>query len=370
MKSVKPILILVAVTVFLAACGTASTGDGDNATAVPTVVADDRIVAEGRIEPIQYADMAFNSGGIVGEVLVTEGEPVDEDQVLACLENSAALEAEVARAEEAALMAEQDFTGAEGQALFDLAAAYETYRIAQQKMDDYDVPGKFDGMTPAEAVAEMKSKLDAAREAYEPYMGYKATDKYVRELEKRLDNAWADYNQAVIYMEIEADLNIARTTLETVRRDYDNLVTSQESGEKAIALARYEAALANLSAAKSALDNVELHAPFDGTVAGLDVRVGETVAAGQKVASMADFSDWIVKTTDLTELDVVEIKEGQDVIVTLDAIPNKPLAGKVKSIGQTYSERQGDVVYEVVVVLTETVPNMRWGMTAVVKFTK
>jgi len=67
-------------------------------------------------------------------------------------------------------------------------------------------------------------------------------------------------------------------------------------------------------------------------------------------------------------LDVVEISEGQDVTITLDAIPDQSISGKVASIGQNYTEKQGDVVYEVTAELTQTLPNMRWGMTAVVKF--
>jgi HlyD family secretion protein len=87
-------------------------------------------------------------------------------------------------------------------------------------------------------------------------------------------------------------------------------------------------------------------------------------------ASVADFSRWIIKTTDLTELDVVSISEGQTVLIALDAFPEDVLNGKVLMIGQNYSEKQGDVVYEVTVELTESLPNMRWGMTAVVKFSE
>ena len=88
----------------------------------------------------------------------------------------------------------------------------------------------------------------------------------------------------------------------------------------------------------------------------------------EKSASLADFSGWIIKTTDLTELDVVSISEGQAVLIALDALPEETINGKVQTIGQNYSEKQGDVVYEVTVELTESLPNMRWGMTAVVKF--
>jgi hypothetical protein len=54
--------------------------------------------------------------------------------------------------------------------------------------------------------------------------------------------------------------------------------------------------------------------------------------------------------------------------MTLDAIPDVTLKGYVLSIGQNYSEKQGDVVYEVSVLLTDKNPAMRWGMTAQIQF--
>jgi hypothetical protein len=66
----------------------------------------------------------------------------------------------------------------------------------------------------------------------------------------------------------------------------------------------------------------------------------------------------------------VNIQEGQDAIVNLDAIPDAELHGNVLTIGQNYSEVQGDIVYEVVILLADKHPAMRWGMTAEVKFPK
>jgi HlyD family secretion protein len=86
------------------------------------------------------------------------------------------------------------------------------------------------------------------------------------------------------------------------------------------------------------------------------------------VVTIADTSSWVVKTTDLTEIDVVKLSEGEPVTVTLDALPEVDFKGNVLAIGQSYSENQGDVVYEVIVLLTDTSPEMRWGMTAKVKF--
>jgi hypothetical protein len=56
------------------------------------------------------------------------------------------------------------------------------------------------------------------------------------------------------------------------------------------------------------------------------------------------------------------------VTVSLDALPDTPLNGEILSIGQNYAENQGDIVYEVTILLTDTHPAMRWGMTAAVKF--
>jgi multidrug resistance efflux pump len=237
-----------------------------------------------------------------------------------------------------------------------------------------------------EALSYTAANLEEARINFEPYrylnerlekqiaqenpnkdQVYRSTAKVYK---KRLDDAWAEYNKAIKWTTLEASLESAKAELAQAQKEYDKLASGSDSGEKAVAEAQYDAARANLAAARAALADVELLAPFDGTVAGLKVKGGESVSPGQTVISVADFSGWIVKTTDLTELDVVEIAEGQAVTITLDAIPDAGLKGLVQSIGQNYTEKQGDVVYEVTVELTETQPTMRWGMTAVVKFTE
>jgi HlyD family secretion protein len=110
------------------------------------------------------------------------------------------------------------------------------------------------------------------------------------------------------------------------------------------------------------------HYPFDGVVADLNAKLGSSINAGEPAVTIADFSRWLVKTTDLIEIDVVELAEDQPVVIVLDAIPGMELKGTILSIGNMYSESQGDVVYEVNVLLTDTHLAMRWGMTAAVKF--
>ena len=348
MKRLTIFSIFVLFTALLSACGTEAPVAEE--TPIPTVMAESFIIAEGRLEPSQFADIAFSAGGIVDEVFVVEGAQVSEGEILARLENTDLLEMDVEQAQDAVDRAEADI-------LTEVAEAYQALRVAQQRLDNYSLPSKFDGMTPAEAAEAMLVKVNKARDEFEPYLGFDNLRGYAKVLEEALDDAWADYNQSLTWMNREADLEAAKIRLAQAQADHANLL----AGEDIVAQK-------NLSAAESALSNAELRSPISGTVADLNVKAGESIGSGQTVASIADFSDWVVKTTDLTELDVVNIAEGQTVTVTLDALPDSPMTGTVQSIGQTFTESQGDVVYEVTIALSDAPSAIRWGMTAVVKF--
>ena len=350
MKRLTIFSIFVLFTALLSACGTDAPVAEE--TPIPTVMADNFIIAEGRLEPSRFADIAFSASGIVDEVFVVEGAQVSEGEILARLENTDLLEMDVEQAQDAVDRAEADI-------LTEVAEAYQALRVAQQRLDNYSLPSKFDGMTPAEAAEAMLVKVNKARDEFEPYLGFDNLRGYAKVLEEALDDAWADYNQSLTWMNREADLEAAKIRLAQAQADHANLL----AGEDIVAQK-------NLSAAESALSNAELRSPISGTVADLNVKAGESIGSGQTVASIADFSDWVVKTTDLTELDVVNIAEGQTVTVTLDALPDTPITGTVQSIGQTFAESQGDVVYEVTIALNDAPSAIRWGMTAVVKFSE
>lgn len=137
------------------------------------------------------------------------------------------------------------------------------------------------------------------------------------------------------------------------------------------AVAQAEAALveaeAGLEAAQIALSQRTLTAPFGGVVASLPVKVGEVANAGTPVAILADFSQWHIETTDLTELGVVNIARGFEVEITIDAFPGETLRGEVVDIATSSAEVRGDVTYVTKIALNDDggLP-LRWGMTAFV----
>ena len=326
---------------------TACSGAG-NATAtpeaIPTVIADDTIIAEGRVEPVHYAEIAFSASGVVSEVLVGEGQQVKKGEPLVQLgdesdTNYAAAQLELVTAQQAL----NDLLGESGTAL------------AQNVID----------------LKEAQEEYDKAAN----YLKYLQTAKKVPQTETRtfLIQTWKGYEYQYKtknfkgpvppdwIVEAENDLALKKARLDELQRANERMKEGSDADQVALLEAR-------LSAAKASVAAFSVIAPFDGVVANMSAKEGSSINAGEIAVTIADFSNWVVKTTDVTEIDVVELAEGQPVLVTLDALPSLELKGAVLSIGQTYAENQGDIVYEVTVLLTDTNPAMRWGMTSAVKF--
>ncbi len=338
MKINRSIFVIITLSLLVSACSGIAAGAVATPSPIPTVIADTAIVSDGRLEPVRYAEIALNAGGLVSEVLVKEGDQVKAGQVIAIIEGANAQTLEDAKVE----------------AMKELNAAYDNLRQSQIAMDDFDVPSDFAGMTPTQAVQKMLGAVNKARDEFEPYKSVSLSNQSARDYRRRLDDAWSKYRKAVQWMQLTTNLEAAQAGLNEAQADYDSL----SDANFAEATAGRRAALAN----------AELRVPFSGTVMSMKLKAGESATAGQAAVTIADTSNWVVKTTDLTEIDVVKLSEGQPVTITLDALPEKALKGNVLLIGQSYSENQGDIVYEVTILLTETDPAMRWGMTAAAKF--
>ena len=340
----KVLVLLAILSLFFSACSASGNSTTATPEAIPTVLADDTIIAEGRVQPISYADIAFNASGSISEVLVKEGQSVKKGQPLIRLgtdsdTNYAAAQLEFVRAQKSWDDLVQSRDSDFAKTIIDLKDAREAY----DKADDY-----LTYLHNSQRVPQTQNK------AYliQTWKGYEYRYK-TRYFKGPAPQDWIT--------EAENDLALKKADLEKFQRAYDRL----KDGPDADQLPLLEA---QLNAAKARIAAFEVTAPFDGVVAQLNAKLGSSINPGQIAVTIADMSSWTVVTTDVTEIDVVKLKEGQPVTVTLDAIPDVEMKGKVLSIGQNYGQNQGDIVYEVTVVLTNVDPAMRWGMTAAVKF--
>ncbi|UCH59678.1 MAG: efflux RND transporter periplasmic adaptor subunit [Anaerolineales bacterium] len=386
-------ILLVLIGSLVSACGSTSPPSATEAasTQVPVVVADLQVVAEGRLVPNQFVTLAFKAGGQVAEVLVNEGETVTAGQTIARLTNQEQLEAAVASAEMELLNAQQmqdalvENAGVnDALALQAIAYARDAVRDAERYYLNLNAGSRPTDIDEAKAnVVILKDSLDQAQKKFNSYEN-KPEDNLTRAtLLSKLAEARQRYNNAVRLLNnlqgsaneldlaiAQADIAVAEAQLALAEQDYADLKDGPDPDEMASAAARINAAQANLQAARVALENIELLAPFDGTIVDLRVKAGELVNPGQPVLVLADFSQWVVETEDLTELEVPDISLGQATEITPDALPDLDLSGAVVSISDLYEEKRGDVTYTARIELDESDPRLRWGMTVVVNFLK
>ncbi|HSL31765.1 MAG TPA: efflux RND transporter periplasmic adaptor subunit [Anaerolineales bacterium] len=337
----KLVITLLLITLFATACS-ASAATETSPQVLPTVTADSAILAEGRLEPVHAAEIAFTASGMVSEVLVQEGQPVKKGEALIHLgedTNYAAARLELVTAQKA-LNDLKNSSGADlAQAVIDLKDAQETY----DKAADY-----LEYLQNAEKVPQTETRAFLVQ----TWKGYEYRYK-TKNFKGPAPQDWI--------VEAQNDLTLKKARLDAAQRTYDRLKDGVDAEQLVILEAQLHAAQARVA-------SFSVTAPFDGIVAELNAEPGGSINAGEPAVTVADFSEWLVKTTDLTEIDVVQLAEGQPVTVRLDAIPTAELAGTILSIGQSYQEIQGDIVYEVAILLDEAHPAMRWGMTAAVTF--
>ncbi len=341
----KVVSLFILTSLLFAACSSSGAQATETAP-IPTVVADNTLIAEGRVEPIQYAEIAFTASGIVSEVLVDEGQQVKKGQPLVRLGGESdtaytAAQLELVTAQQAL----NDLLNSSGAELAQVVIRMKDEQEAYDKADDY-----LRFLQNSQKVPQSESRVFLVPSS----RGYEYRFNF-RNFKGPAPKDWIT--------EAENDLALKKAELEEDQRAYERMKEGADKDQLAVLEAR-------LNAAKARVAAFAVIAPFDGVIAELNAKTGNSINAGEIAVTVADFSKWLVKTTDLTELDVVNIEQGQSATITFDAIPDATLNGKIKSISQTFEEKQGDVVYEVTVALTDEHPDLRWGMTAIVKFEK
>lgn len=335
------------------------------------------VIVEGRVIPKTFVNLSFQVSGKVSEILVKEGEQVKRGDILIRLGNRAEVEADVARAELELLNAQQALDDLinnhlieRSKALEAVAKANEKVRDAKYQLDNFTVPQNQQRLDAVEAVKIMEERLDQARLAFEPYKNDSLLNDTRKKLKEALDNAQSDYNAAVKRLNYEVALEAANAELQQALDHWAAVKDGPDPQQLALAKARVNATEKALLAAQARLENLELRATIDGTVAKINAVVGSQVTPNLVVITLADLSSWYVETDNLTEVEVVDIEPAQMVTIVPDAIPELTLQGKVESIGQVFEEKNGDITYTTKILLVAYDSRLRWGMTVLVTFQK
>jgi HlyD family secretion protein len=160
----------------------------------------------------------------------------------------------------------------------------------------------------------------------------------------------------------QAGVEIAQANAEA----HQSVIAQAEAGVEA-AKTGVEQAEAGKQTAAIQVAKTSLIAPFAGTVSRLPFDAGEIVQAGSAVVALGDASVWQIETDDLTEIDVVNVRVGAGVTISVDALPGEQFEGKVVRVTPKAETKAGDQTYTVLIDITKgDTSKLRWGMTTFV----
>jgi HlyD family secretion protein len=384
------------------------------------------VSAEGYVVPLEEADVAFAVGGRVTELLVAEGEQVVAGQTLIRLDEADTVAAvsvaevilaqaqanlaqvkagataeQIAAAEAAVTQAEANLAQVlAGATPEEIAVARAKVNTLQAQLAEVLAGTRLEALEAAlVTVRQAENALKLAQTEYDK-VAYAIDSDQAQPVALALEDATLSYEAALANYQALADgatpkeIAVVRARVAEGQATLDQLLAGASPEQIAVAqtgVLEAEAGLAQVSAGATAeqiavaevgvrraeaelartqlaLDDLQISAPFAGTVANLEVNVGEMVEPGKPVVNVADLSTWQIETDDLTELEVVDVAPGQRVNIRFDAFPGEEFRGIVSLIKPRSELKAGDVTYTVVIDFTEgDTAQLRWGMTAVVE---
>ena len=129
--------------------------------------------------------------------------------------------------------------------------------------------------------------------------------------------------------------------LEVARSQYESALQDIESAKEAVegAVFMVQSARASQKEMKEQLARTNILSPMDGIVTKLSVELGERVVgtiqmAGTEMIRIADLTRMEVRV-DVSESDVVRVKNGDSVMVEVDAYPGQKFSGMVREIANS-----------------------------------
>jgi HlyD family secretion protein len=368
----------------LTGCGVAGAAASQGGDILPPVKSADSgaVIAEGVIQAGKRVSLRFEGSGTVEEVLVEEGDAVAAGAVLARLDTAhaklAAQQAEAALAAAQAQLAQLK-AGAKKEQIAvlqaQLLAAESAKASAAAQRDLVNAGGLQTAIAGAEAqVAKAESDFWHAKDIYDR-LGWKLGDGSTLDMkaaQAALDAAQVALKSAASNAPAQSRVAEAAVAVAEAQRAVAAAqLALAQSAPMAEQIAAAEAAVkqaqAALDSAQLALARMSLSAPFAGTVTNVAIKAGELAAPAQAAITLATLEPLEVRTRDLTELDVVKLEVGQAATVTLDALPGREFAGHISKIELEAVDYRGDVTYPVIVRLDAPAPELRLGMTALVK---
>lgn len=164
------------------------------------------------------------------------------------------------------------------------------------------------------------------------------------------------------YRNLYAKSFIPKSELDQAEADYKANLASVNSASAKInqTKAQYDQSLVNLNYTK-------ITAPVSGMIISREIDLGQPVAASFQAPELFTIAQDLEKMqieVNVSEADIGNVKEGQDVTYTLDGYPNSEFYGKVTQVRISPTTVSNVVTYSVIVTVDNKDLKLKPGMTA------
>lgn len=323
--------------------------------------------ATGTILPERQTTLAFKNPGRVAQVLVEEGQIVSEGQLLARLE-TADLEYAVSQAELALAAAQAQYLRIQRPAAqHEVAAAEASLESAQasyRRLRAGPLPEEI--QVARTNLDQASATLAQAQAAYDKVAD--RPDVALLPQALQLEQATVAYEAAKASFDLtmrgptEAELAGATSAIAQAEAALARLQEGASDEDLLVAQIQVQQAQLSLDQARHQMEGTELFAPHKGMITSVGIQQGE-LSGGQPAFVLTDLSQYHLDVS-VDEIDIGPVAVGQQVNVTLDALPGLSLRGRVDRISETAQFDSGIAAYNVTVHLEPTEAQLRVGMTA------
>jgi HlyD family secretion protein len=310
----------------------ASNGTPEPTATVTSVNVAETVQASGALQAEPSTTLTWNTSGVVEKVNVKVGDKVKAGDVLSQLKSTSVSSSIIS-------------------AQSDLVTAQENLQTAESST------------SLAQAVINLKSAQDAYDKAAS-YLKFLQNSQEVPQTETRLflesgRKGWTYVTKTKTFkgpapqdwiVNTQNDLALKQGQLTDAQDTYDRLKSGAKSQDVA-------AAQAKVDAAQTTVNSMSIIAPFDGEVLYVDNQPGDVVSSGAEAANLANLDHLYVDTL-VGETDIANIKAGDPVTATLDAVPGITLTGKVASVNLVGTVVSGLVKYTARVDFDKTDTNL------------
>ncbi|OIP74675.1 MAG: efflux transporter periplasmic adaptor subunit [Oscillatoriales cyanobacterium CG2_30_44_21] len=308
-----------------------------------------KIKASGSVVPIQTVNLSPKQAGKLAELLVEQGDRVTRGQVVARMDNTNLIP-QLFQAQASAAASEANLVKLRnGNRVGDIASAQARVEAARGRLE------------------AAKSRLALANSKTSRFRDLQTEGAISRD---RLDELLTDDRSA------DADVFTAQANLTEATRQFEELSNGSRFEDIAQAEAQLAQAVAAIRAVEVQIEDTVIRVPFAGIITQKYANVGAFVtptttasltnsSTSTSIVAIANGLEIIAK---VPEIDISQIKIGQEVEIVADAFPSEVFKGKVRLIAPEAIIEQNVTSFQVRIFLETGKDKLQSGMNTDLRF--